>query len=99
MNTLQSNPPSVTTRHTGIVKWFLGSQGYGFIEISTALKQELRMPLVADLYVHVSGVRQKRELLPGDTVEFSIQESQRGPRAVDVVVTATQRAAEYPKPD
>lgn len=63
----------------GSVKWFNSDKGFGFITPSNGGK---------DVFVHFSGIASEgfRSLKEGDRVEFNIQDSQRGPAAVDVVV-------------
>ncbi|MGR6980672.1 transcription antiterminator/RNA stability regulator CspE [Testudinibacter sp. P27/CKL/0425] len=65
---------------TGTVKWFNSTKGFGFITPADGSK---------DLFVHFSGIvgTNYRTLEEGDKVEFTVQDSQRGPAAVDVVVT------------
>lgn len=63
----------------GSVKWFNADKGFGFITPENGGK---------DVFVHFSGIASEgfRSLKEGDRVEFNIQDSQRGPAAVDVVV-------------
>ncbi|QBQ63523.1 cold-shock protein [Actinobacillus indolicus] len=63
----------------GSVKWFNSDKGFGFITPANGGK---------DVFVHFSGIASEgfRSLKEGDRVEFNIQDSQRGPAAVDVVV-------------
>lgn len=63
----------------GSVKWFNADKGFGFITPANGGK---------DVFVHFSGIASEgfRSLKEGDRVEFNIQDSQRGPAAVDVVV-------------
>ena len=63
----------------GTVEWFSAGKGYGFITRDEG----------KDVFVHFSGIRAggPRSLNDGDKVEFSIETDQRGPRAVDLVVT------------
>ena len=65
----------MSKRTTGVVRWFDGSKGYGYI---TAEGQEI--------FVHYSAITGSgiQNLLQGDRVEFLIEDSQRGPQAVDV---------------
>ncbi|MGR3806440.1 cold-shock DNA-binding protein family [Pasteurella testudinis DSM 23072] len=64
---------------TGSVKWFNSTKGFGFITPANGSK---------DLFVHFSGIvgDNYRTLEEGARVEFNVQDSQRGPAAVDVVV-------------
>ena len=63
----------------GTVKWFNSTKGFGFITPSNGSK---------DVFVHFSGIvgTNYRSLNEGDKVEFTIQESDRCPSAVDVAV-------------
>ncbi len=63
----------------GSVKWFNSDKGFGFITPANGGK---------DVFVHFSGIASEgfRSLKEGDRVEFNIQDSQRGPAAVDVIV-------------
>ncbi|MBR0574008.1 cold-shock protein [Pasteurella atlantica] len=64
---------------TGIVKWFNSEKGFGFITPSNGGK---------DVFVHFSGIvgDNYRTLNENDNVEFEVQDSQRGPSAVDVKI-------------
>lgn len=64
---------------TGKVKWFKADKGYGFI----TLEGETR-----DIFVHFSAINASgyRTLEEGQTVEFEIVESDRGPQAANVTV-------------
>ncbi|WP_301098430.1 cold shock domain-containing protein [Otariodibacter sp.] len=63
----------------GLVKWFNADKGFGFITPSDNSK---------DLFVHFSGIvgTNFKTLNEGDRVEYTIQNSDRGPAAIDVVV-------------
>lgn len=67
------------SKSTGTVKWFNSTKGFGFITPADGSK---------DLFVHFSGIvgNNYRTLEEGAKVEFNVQDSQRGPAAVDVVV-------------
>ena len=67
----------MSDRTTGTVKWFNRSKGYGFIS-----RQE-----GADVFVHYSAIQGDgfRNLEEGQQVEFAIEDSPKGPHAVDVV--------------
>ncbi|KAE9536231.1 transcription antiterminator/RNA stability regulator CspE [Ursidibacter arcticus] len=63
----------------GTVKWFNSDKGFGFITPADNGK---------DLFVHFSGIvgTNFRTLNEGDKVEYTVQDSERGPSAIDVVV-------------
>lgn len=64
---------------TGLVKWFNADKGFGFITPNGGGKE---------VFVHFSGIigNHYRSLNEGDRVEYAIQDTQRGPSAVDVVI-------------
>lgn len=65
---------------TGKVKWFNEDKGFGFIE----------QPGGKDIFVHAKQIRSRPAVLkPGDEVSFKEELGPRGPRAVDVRLTAT----------
>jgi CspA family cold shock protein len=68
----------MSERETGTVKWFNGSKGYGFIE----------RPGGEDVFVHFSAIRGDgfRNLEEGQTVEFNVEQGQKGLQATDVAV-------------
>ena len=63
----------------GTVKWFYSDKGFGFITPADNGK---------DLFVHFSGIigTNFRTLNEGDKVEYNVQDSDRGPSAIDVAV-------------
>lgn len=63
----------------GSVKWFNSDKGFGFITPENGGK---------DLFVHFSGIlgNNYRSLNEGDRVEYNVQQSPRGPSAIDVAV-------------
>ncbi len=60
----------------GTVKWFNDSKGYGFISQTNG----------KDVFVHFSSIAGNgfKSLQEGDRVSFEVQESERGPHAVNV---------------
>ena len=61
----------------GIVKRWLDFRGYGFIATDESEK---------DIFVHNSVIRDGSSLREGQKVRFEIQESDRGPKAINVEV-------------
>jgi cold shock protein len=61
-------------RERGQVKWYDPRKQYGFIVRSGQ----------PDLYVHRNALRGGRPLRPDDLVEFSVEQTERGPAATDV---------------
>jgi CspA family cold shock protein len=61
----------------GTVKWFSEKKGFGFIEQEDG----------NDLFVHHSDIEMEgfKTLSEGDRVSFNIEESDRGPKAKNVV--------------
>lgn len=65
------------SRLTGRVKWFSNPKGYGFIEDEDG----------RDLFVHYTAIEGTgfRSLDEGENVEFSVEETDRGLQARDVM--------------
>jgi CspA family cold shock protein len=63
-------------RIIGTVKWFNAAKGYGFIAHEGG----------KDVFVHFSAIETEgyRSLNEGERVEFSIEDSAKGPQAVKV---------------
>ena len=61
----------------GKVKWFNPTKGFGFIEREDKEK---------DVFVHASAVRDAglRFLNEGDSLEFSVEDGDKGPSAVNL---------------
>lgn len=68
-------------RIVGTVKWFNAAKGYGFIAREGG----------KDVFVHYSAIQGEgyRNLSEGEQVEFSIEDSPKGPQAVNVVKTSS----------
>ena len=68
-------------KQQGTVKWFNGSKGYGFIEREAG----------PDVFVHFSAIRGEgfRNLEEGQSVEFSVEQGQKGLQASNVAVVGS----------
>ena len=79
--------PNMNARITGTVKWFSRVKGYGFISPDGGEK---------DVLVHYSAIEGEgyRNLEEGQRVEFSIEDTPKGPQAANVVdLNKKQQAA------
>ncbi len=67
-------------RIVGTVKWFNAAKGYGFIAREGG----------KDVFVHFSAIQMEgyKALNEGEQVEFSIEDSPKGPQAVNVTKVA-----------
>ena len=67
----------MSDRITGVVKWFNGSKGYGFIERQDG----------PDVFVHFSAIQAEgfKSLTEGQKVQFTITEGKKGPQAENIV--------------
>jgi cold shock protein len=61
-------------RELGVVKWFNGEKGYGFIQRDSGEK---------DVFVHFSAINAEgfRTLREGQRVEFEVVQGDKGPQA------------------
>ena len=68
----------MSERVTGTVKWFNGGKGYGFITREGG----------PDVFVHFSQIQGDgyRNLEEGQSVEFNVEQGQKGLQATDVTV-------------
>jgi CspA family cold shock protein len=68
----------MSERVTGTVKWFNGSKGYGFISREEG----------DDVFVHFSEIQGQgfRNLEEGQSVEFNVEQGQKGLQATNVTV-------------
>jgi CspA family cold shock protein len=68
----------MSERETGTVKWFNGGKGYGFISREGG----------EDVFVHYSSIEGSgfRNLEEGQTVEFNVEQGQKGLQATNVSV-------------
>ncbi len=58
----------------GTIKWYNGLKGYGFIGGEDG----------NDVFVHQTALPTGLYLYEGDQVEYEIEESEKGPRAINV---------------
>ena len=71
----------MSDRQTGTVKWFNSEKGFGFIAPESGGD---------DVFVHYSALQGDgyRNLSEGETVEFDVEQSEKGPRAANVARTS-----------
>ena len=67
----------MSEKEQGVVKWFNGSKGYGFIERESG----------EDVFVHYSAITGDgfRNLEEGQRVEFIVTQGAKGPQAEEVI--------------
>ncbi len=68
----------MSDKEQGVVKWFNGAKGYGFIEREQG----------GDVFVHFNAIVADgyRSLDEGQRVEFTVTQGQKGPQAENVTV-------------
>ena len=66
-------------RVKGVVKWFSNARGYGFIAPNGEGQE--------DVFVHFSGLAAEgyKSLREGEVVEFTVEDTPKGPQAINVV--------------
>jgi CspA family cold shock protein len=71
----------MSERETGTVKWFSTQKGYGFIQREGG----------SDVFVHYSAIQGSgfRNLTEGQEVEFTVEQSPKGPQAANVSVVSS----------
>jgi cold shock protein len=64
------------SKEQGVVKWFNSSKGYGFIQRDAG----------GDVFVHFNSIVGEgfKNLTEGQRVEFTVEQGQKGPAAVEV---------------
>ena len=69
----------MSNKSTGTVKWFDESKGFGFVSQADGGK---------DVFVHFRAIESDgfRTLTEGQTVEFVVEQGNKGPQAAQVVV-------------
>src|ERR1700744_1222855 len=77
---LQQEVKGVPVKEQGVVKWFNGAKGYGFIQRSTG----------EDVFVHFSAIQENgyKTLNEGEGVEFECQQGPKGLNAANVIRSA-----------
>jgi cold shock CspA family protein len=73
----------------GIVRWY-SAQGFGFVDPSGNTDGKA-------LYVHISDVRDRTLLRPGDAVTFDVIQVPKGPKCVNVQVVKTKVRNQCPQ--
>ena len=58
----------------GTVKWYNSYKGYGFIEGEDG----------EDVFIHRTAIPMDTNLYEGDQVEYEIENSDRGPKAINI---------------
>lgn len=74
---IDDNREAIIVTEHGVVKWFNGAKGYGFIQRSTG----------EDVFVHFSSIQENgfKTLNEGDAVNFECQEGPKGLNAINVI--------------
>jgi len=71
-----NNHGGLALKERGVVKWFNGAKGYGFIQRQSG----------EDVFVHFSAIQVEgyKTLTEGEAVEFECQQGPKGLNALDV---------------
>jgi cold shock protein len=83
---MHTEDQEMAERVTGTVKWFNSEKGYGFISHEGG----------KDVFVHYSSLEGSgfRNLTEGESVEFEIEDSPKGPQAAKVTKLDAQDSQE-----
>jgi cold shock protein len=75
-----SDEGEIEVKEKGVVKWFNGAKGYGFIQRSSG----------EDVFVHFSAIQENgyKTLNEGEAVEFECQQGPKGLTAANVTRAA-----------
>ena len=73
----------------GTVRWY-SAKGFGFIDV-------LNSPDGKALYFHLSDVRGRTILKPGDAVTFDVMQVPKGPKCINVQAVKTKEAIQCPQ--
>jgi cold shock protein len=75
-----SDEGEIEVKEKGVVKWFNGAKGYGFIQRSSG----------EDVFVHFSAIQENgyKTLNEGEAVEFECQQGPKGLNAANVTRAA-----------
>lgn len=78
--TTEQESTETTDRLRGKTKFFNEFKGFGFIRAENG----------NEYFVHISGIQDQLALDQGMNVEFSVEQGDKGPKAVDVEILSKQ---------
>ncbi len=70
----KKSPKGGRNNMKGKIKWYNSRKGYGFIEGEDD----------KDVFVHMSAIPEGTYLNEGDSVEFEVEDSEKGPQAKNI---------------
>ena len=87
VTTAETEVQEIGSKIEGTVKWFSNPKGYGFISRDGG----------EDVFVHYSEIQGSgfRSLSAGERVEFSVKQSDKGPRAAEVKSLETSAGSDW----